>query len=270
MDDKISLLIVEDEPAEQAAFAACLQNERQIELVGITGSETEALALVNSHRPDVVVLDLELQEGDGLNLTPALTDPSRPYSPYVLVTTRTENRHTLDMLRDAGVGFIYDKNIDRYGPDQVLRGVKRMGGFLKGRRLGRAGEPGAAAQAAGKLRQKRLLEELSCEMEDLGLRRGQKRCRCLVWAVYCQLESEEPLSLTKELYPMVAKELRCNPENVERNIRSAIHKVWDVRNRSLDLVYERFPRLARENGDLPTNSELIEAFVVRMRRKHAR
>ena len=48
MDDKISLLIVEDEPAEQAAFAECLQNERQIELVGITGSETEALALVDS------------------------------------------------------------------------------------------------------------------------------------------------------------------------------------------------------------------------------
>ena len=269
MDDKISLLIVEDEPAEQAAFAECLQNERQIELVGITGSETEALALVDSHRPDVVVLDLELQEGDGLNLTPVLTDPSRSYSPYVLVTTRTENRHTLDMLRDAGVGFIYDKNIDRYGPDQVLRGVKRMGGFLKGRRLGRS-EESAASQSAKELRQKRLLEELNCEMEDMGLRRRQKSCRCLVWAVYCQLESGEPLSLTKELYPMVAQQLHCKPENVERNIRSAIHKVWDVSNRNLDLVYERFPRLVDENGDYPTNGELIEAFVVRMRRKHAR
>ena len=62
---------------------------------------------------------------------------------------------------------IHDKNIDRYGPDQVLRGVKRMGGFLKGRRLGRSGES-AASQSAGELRQKRLLEELNCEMEDMG------------------------------------------------------------------------------------------------------
>ena len=104
----------------------------------------------------------------------------------------------------------------------------------------------------------------------MGLRRRQKSCRCLVWAVYCQLESGEPLSLTKELYPMVAQQLHCKPENVERNIRSAIHKVWDVSNRNLDLVYERFPRLVDENGDYPTNGELIEAFVVRMRRKHAR
>ncbi|ERI98647.1 MULTISPECIES: sporulation initiation factor Spo0A C-terminal domain-containing protein [Eubacteriales] len=268
MDDKISLLIVEDEPAEQAAFAECLQNECQIELVGITGSETEALALVDSYRPDVVILDLELQEGDGLSLTPALTDPSRPYSPYVLVTTRTENRHTLDMLRDAGVGFIYDKNIERYGPDQVLRGVKRMGSFLKGRRLGRSGEAAAEKEAA-KLRRERLIEELCAEMEDMGLCRRRKNCRCLVWAVYYQLQHREPLSLGKELYPMVAKELHCEPDNVERNIRSAIEKAWDVRNERLDLVYARFPLLVKKSGKLPTNSELIEAFVVRMRRKHA-
>ena len=99
--------------------------------------------------------------------------------------------------------------------------------------------------------------------------RRRKNCRCLVWAVYYQLQHREPLSLGKELYPMVAKELHCEPDNVERNIRSAIEKAWDVRNERLDLVYARFPLLVKKSGKLPTNSELIEAFVVRMRRKHA-
>ena len=87
MEKKTRLMIVEDEVEEQNAFVEYLKGQEEIDLVGVTGSAAEALKWNDRYRPDVVILDLELSEGEGsgLDLAPALAAPERPHNPYVMV-----------------------------------------------------------------------------------------------------------------------------------------------------------------------------------------
>ena len=67
--EKIRLLIVEDNLEECQAFRDCIATmEDQIELIGVTGSSEHALRIVKDMLPNAIILDLELLEGDGVEL----------------------------------------------------------------------------------------------------------------------------------------------------------------------------------------------------------
>ena len=119
MEKKTRLMIVEDEVEEQNAFVEYLKGQEEIDLVGVTGSAAEALKWKDRYRPDVVILDLELSEGEGsgLDLAPALAAPERPHNPYVMVTTKVTDKSTQAYLRNY-VGFIYEKRLQNYDPSR--------------------------------------------------------------------------------------------------------------------------------------------------------
>ena len=50
----------------RVGIAAAFEGEPDLRLVGAVASGTEALALLGAHRPDVVLLDRDLSDGDGL------------------------------------------------------------------------------------------------------------------------------------------------------------------------------------------------------------
>ncbi|GAA3566539.1 response regulator transcription factor [Kribbella ginsengisoli] len=74
MTDRIRIVLVDGHTLTRFGMSGLVSGLADIEIVGDTGSGAEALALVAAVKPDVVVLDTVLPDGDGLRVARELRD----------------------------------------------------------------------------------------------------------------------------------------------------------------------------------------------------
>ena len=117
------IAIVDDEPLARARLRGLLQALGRDEIVGEAASGLEALALVSSTDPDVVLLDIRLPGMDGLALCRSIkAEASLRRTKVVLLSARGQPAD-----RKAGEAAGADLYMAKpYGPLDLLAAVKRM------------------------------------------------------------------------------------------------------------------------------------------------
>lgn len=96
-DDRTLALIVEDEAPMRRFLKATLTNQ-EFRVID-AGTAKEGLSLFSSHRPDIVLLDLGLPDGDGLDVVARIRELSR--LPIVVISARGREADKVNAL-DAG------------------------------------------------------------------------------------------------------------------------------------------------------------------------
>ena len=96
----IRLLLVDDHPLVVTAMTAAFEDVSDIDLVATASTVEEALAATAGHRPDVVLLDRRLPDGDGVEAIGRLLEEAP--EARVLVFTGAAERSTADRVADAG------------------------------------------------------------------------------------------------------------------------------------------------------------------------
>jgi DNA-binding NarL/FixJ family response regulator len=81
-----------------------------IELVGCAERAPEAIACIRRSRPDVVVLDLHLQEGTGMDILRELRNDHQP--PLMIVLTNQSDPTSRERSRKAGARHYFDKSTE--------------------------------------------------------------------------------------------------------------------------------------------------------------
>ncbi len=105
----IAVLIVDDFPLIRRGIAAALELDPAITVVGEAETVREGLELVHTRRPDVVLLDLRLADGSGIELIERLA--SEPQAPPVLVITAIEKLDTMNDAAAAGARGYLTKRV---------------------------------------------------------------------------------------------------------------------------------------------------------------
>ena len=82
----IRVLLVEDQAMVLGALAALLEMEADIEVIGRAPNGRDALALIRTARPDIVVTDIEMPELSGLDLAAAIRQEGLRVRVVVLTT----------------------------------------------------------------------------------------------------------------------------------------------------------------------------------------
>ena len=101
-------------------------------------------------------------------------------------------------------------------------------------------------------------------IHQLGVPAHIKGYHYLREAILCSLEDKELLeSVTKQLYPTVAKKFMTTSSRVERAIRHAIEIAWDRGN--LDTLNSFFGYTVNTCKGKPTNSEFIALITDKLR-----
>ncbi|XCP84219.1 sporulation initiation factor Spo0A C-terminal domain-containing protein [Roseburia hominis] len=96
----------------------------------------------------------------------------------------------------------------------------------------------------------------------LGINATYLGYRYLIDAVEIVIEDEDTLlSVCSKLYPAVAERHHTTPDNVERNIRTAVNACWERGNRSILEKLFPYPIVAK-----PSSGELIDAIAEYCRR----
>ncbi len=97
----LRILLVDDHPVVRAGMRALLASHDGLDVVAEAASGEQALDLVASERPDVVLMDLRLGDGmDGAQATAAIVARSDPPKVVVLTTYDTDT----DILRAVEAG----------------------------------------------------------------------------------------------------------------------------------------------------------------------
>ena len=123
MVDTVRVLIVDDHPMFRMGLAAALAEMDGIELVGEAERAGDVLALVETARPDVVLLDVRLPDGSGLEINRALAE-HHPDVKVILLTMSEDHETVLTALRDGARGYL----VKGTGPERVEHALRAVAG----------------------------------------------------------------------------------------------------------------------------------------------
>ena len=117
----IRVLLADDQALVRAGFRALLESADDISVVAEAQNGGAAVALVRELTPDVVLMDLNMPEVDGLTATGRITaDPSLAAVKVVVLTTFDDDEHVFAALRAGASGFLV-KDIE---PEELLQAVR--------------------------------------------------------------------------------------------------------------------------------------------------
>jgi len=133
----IRVLLADDHAIVLEGLRALLDGEPDIKVAAWTTDGTDVVRLVEQHKPDVVVLDLELTSIKGTEVIAALRERTTP--PRVLVLTAYNDGESLRSALDAGAEGLALKT---ESPQQTLTAIRQVHArrWIEGRAGG--GAPG--------------------------------------------------------------------------------------------------------------------------------
>ena len=116
--DSIRVVLADDHLVVRAGLKALLATTRDIEVVGEAANGSEAVALVERLKPQVVVLDLDMPVMDGLTATREIVKAT-PETRVLILTMHTEDEHLVTLLEAGAAGYLVKNAADRELADAV-------------------------------------------------------------------------------------------------------------------------------------------------------
>jgi DNA-binding NarL/FixJ family response regulator len=118
---KRCILVVDDHPLVRAGVCALIHGEPDLAVCGEAGTASEALALFRRTTPDVVIVDLALPDGSGLDLVKRLAGAENP--PRILVCSMHEESLFAERALKAGAhGYINKQEATSH----VISAIRRI------------------------------------------------------------------------------------------------------------------------------------------------
>jgi len=116
--NQIRLLIVDDHAVVRLGLRTLLESEPDLRVVAEAGTAEEALVQVENHRPDVVILDIQLPGRSGLDACRDIRQKF-PQTQVVMLTSSVNENFAVEALRAGAVGYV----LKQVGGDELVRAI---------------------------------------------------------------------------------------------------------------------------------------------------
>ncbi len=116
---KIRVGLVDDHALLRLGLKTLIDDQADMEVVGEADSGAAALRMAESSRPQVVLMDIRLPGGSGLEATRQLTERF-PEIKVVMLTSYADEELVIGAIRAGAVGYI----LKEVGNEEVLRGIR--------------------------------------------------------------------------------------------------------------------------------------------------
>ncbi|MGH2883088.1 MAG: response regulator [Solirubrobacteraceae bacterium] len=113
-----TVLIADDDHLMRAGLAAVLESDAEIEVIGHASTGREAIALTRRREPDVVLMDVQMPDVDGIAATRELAGAA-PATRVLILTTFEEDDYIFGGLRAGASGFL----LKRTPAEELIRAV---------------------------------------------------------------------------------------------------------------------------------------------------
>ncbi len=253
MEQELSILLIEDDPDTCRNFAEYIDTKSDVTLIGVTNNSYRAIELLKEGVPDAVILDLELNEGQGNGLVflQEFKSVSIPFKPYILVTTNNSSSTTYNFARKTGADFIMSKHQEDYSEKRAVDFLCMMKQAIQGSRY--APDP-AKQEGSSAPSNKQLMRLISLELDNVGISPKVIGYKYLSEAILLILQGQ-PHNICETL----AKQYKKTDSSVERAMQNAINKAW--RTTDIDDLLKYYTARINSDKGVPTLTEFIHYYA---------
>ncbi len=242
------VLLADTDAAFRASFGEALASAG-FSLLGECADGREAVRIAKSGHPDAVVLDLLLPGLDGTEVIRSLRASCAEPSPVFMIVSAVSNPGMLTDAIAAGADICLIKPCE---PALAANKLKRL--LTKSRVM-----PSSFRSELSDME-----TQVTGIIHQIGVPAHIKGYQYLRTAILLTVENPDLInSITKELYPTVAKEYGTTSSRVERAIRHAIEVAWD--RGDVDTINSYFGYTVQSARGKPTNSEFIALIADNLR-----
>lgn len=121
MSDKINVLIVDDIPETRENVRKLLQFEPDVKVIGHAGSGEEAISMAKEMRPDVVLMDINMPDADGIMASQTITT-TVPEAQVIIMSVQSE----ADYIRRAMLAGARDFLMKPFSGDELIEAVRNV------------------------------------------------------------------------------------------------------------------------------------------------
>ncbi len=118
---KQRILLVDDHEVVRLGLKALLDRHPFFEVVAEAGTSREALKYVEQYSPDVVVMDIRLPGGSGIDACEKITE-SHPDTQVIMLTSYAEDEMLFSAIRAGAAGYV----LKQIGGDDLVRALEAV------------------------------------------------------------------------------------------------------------------------------------------------
>ena len=124
MDKLLRIFVVEDSPSVLDSLLVFLHIPGQVEIVGLADTEEEAIVAILAGSPDVIIVDLNLREGNGLAVIDKVRQAGLKPLPQIIVFTNHASPEIKQRALQLGADYVFDKSVEQEGLRNTLQSLR--------------------------------------------------------------------------------------------------------------------------------------------------
>lgn len=260
--DKIRVCLTDDNQELIKLIQEYLEHQEDIEVVGTAFNGQDCLSLIKEVEPDVLVLDIIMPHLDGLGVLEQIRMDEEIPLPNVIMLTAFGQEDVTKKAVDLGASYFILKPFDM---DNLVSNIRQVAGRQKS--IVTSNNRRTSTIYTQTKKPQNLDANITSIIHEIGVPahiKGYMYLREAISMVYNDIELLG--SITKVLYPDVAKKYKTTSSRVERAIRHAIEVAWSRGN--IESISSLFGYTISMSKAKPTNSEFIAMVADKLRIEH--
>ena len=266
MDNKITVLIADDNNDFAMTLLGYLEAEKDLEVVGVAKDGNEASELISITKPDIAILDVIMPHLDGLGVLEKINESQMEKKPICIMLSAVGQEKITQKAIELGAQYYIIKPFEINVLIKRIREIKTFQPM--GNKLSFINKEIRAPYIEIQQEKKKSSENLEALVtniiHEVGVPAHIKGYQYLREAIMMVVKDIDVINqITKQLYPEIATKYHTTPSRVERAIRHAIEVAWA--RGQIDTVESIFGYTVSNTKGKPTNSEFIAMIADKLR-----
>lgn len=254
--ESIKIFIADDDEKRAQEVKEVLVKEKDFEIVGIANEGNKAVEMIMENKVDIVLLELVLPGLDGLGVIEKINSKSANAGacPAFMIISSSNRQNLVDCAFEVGASYFM---LRPFNFEVLINRIRQIRYACKGRIT--KGNTSSVVSYDNCLE-----SNVTNIIHEIGVPAHIKGYQYLRDAIIMSVNDNEMLnSITKILYPTIAKRHKTTPSRVERAIRHAIEVAWS--RGKMDTIDELFGYTVCNGKGKPTNSEFVALIADKIR-----
>jgi len=259
--DKLKVAIADDNESMLRILGDVISNEADLSLVGKATNGEETINIIKEQEPDVVLLDIIMPKLDGLSVMERIRDDKniKNVPTFIIVSAVGQQGITEDAF-NLGANYYIMKPFDN---DVLLNRLRCIKNISKNHFPNTRVNSNAELSTC-QVSDRSLESNVTDIIHEIGIPAHIKGYQYLREAILLSIKDNDIInSITKVLYPTIAKKFQTTSSRVERAIRHAIEVAWNRGN--TETLNDLFGYTVSNGKGKPTNSEFIALISDKIR-----
>ncbi len=252
-----TILLIEDDAEDCKYMKNYIDTREDVKLVGISNSPIKAIEQIKVYMPDAIILDIELNdgEGSGLEVLEQIKLINLDVKPVIIITTNIASKTVYTYAHKNGADLIFHKLKKDYSPELVIKNLLILTNTLVNSNLNTRKIETISD------RRNKVSDRINRELNLIGISSHLIGRKYIHDAILYILENNNE---KENVFLHLAKVYKKGNSTIGRSIQTAIEHAW--RKSSIEDLERYYTAAVNYNTGVPTPTELIYYYVEKIKK----